>query len=31
MQDDKQEQKETLEFLCQALDERRPEGSRLFP
>ena len=31
MHDDRQEQRETLEFLCQALDERRPEGSKLFP
>ncbi len=31
MQDDKQEQKETLEFLSRALDERRPEGGKLFP
>ena len=31
MQDDKQEQKETLESLSRALDERRPEGGKLFP
>ena len=31
MQGEEQEQKDTFQFLRQALDENRPQGAKLFP